>query len=29
MNVALRILEIVLPVIAIIVLGYALGRLWK
>ena len=29
MNVALRILEIILPVIAIIVLGYALGRLWK
>ena len=28
MNVALRILEIVVPVIAIIVLGYALGRLW-
>jgi malate permease and related proteins len=28
MNVALRILEIILPVIAIIVLGYALGRLW-
>ena len=29
MNIALRILEIVVPVIAIIVLGYALGRLWK
>lgn len=29
MNIALRILEIILPVIAIIVLGYALGRLWK
>ena len=29
MNVALRILEIVLPVLAIIVLGYVLGRLWK
>ena len=29
MNIALRILEIVLPVIAIIVLGYAIGRLWK
>lgn len=29
MNVAFRILEIILPVIAIIVLGYALGRLWK
>ncbi|MBC7710499.1 MAG: AEC family transporter [Rhizobacter sp.] len=28
MSVALRILEIVVPVIAIIVLGYALGRLW-
>ena len=28
MNVALRILEIVVPVIAIIMLGYALGRLW-
>ena len=29
MNIALRILEIVLPVLAIIVLGYVLGRLWK
>ena len=29
MNVAVRILEIVLPVLAIIVLGYVLGRLWK
>jgi malate permease and related proteins len=29
MNVALRILEIILPVIAIIILGYVLGRLWK
>lgn len=29
MSVALRILEIVLPVIAIIVLGYTLGRLWN
>ena len=29
MNIALRILEIVLPVLAIIMLGYVLGRLWK
>ena len=29
MNITLRILEIVLPVLAIIVLGYVLGRLWK
>ncbi len=29
MNIALRILEIVLPVIAIIVLGYGIGRLWN
>ena len=29
MNVAVRILEIVLPVLAILVLGYVLGRLWK
>ena len=29
MNIALRILEIVVPVIAIIVLGYVIGRLWK
>lgn len=29
MNIALRILEIVLPVLAIIVLGYILGRMWK
>lgn len=29
MNVALRILEIILPVIAIIILGYVLGRMWK
>jgi malate permease and related proteins len=29
MNIALRILEIILPVIAIIVLGYGIGRLWK
>ena len=29
MNVALRILEIVLPVLAIIVFGYVLGRAWK
>ncbi len=29
MNIALRILEIVVPVIAIIGLGYGLGRLWK
>jgi malate permease and related proteins len=28
-NVALRILEIVLPVLAIIVLGFVLGRVWK
>ena len=29
MNIALRILEIVLPVIGIIMLGYALGRWWN
>lgn len=29
MSIALRILEIILPVVAIIVLGYALGRLWQ
>ncbi len=29
MNIALRILEIVVPVIAIIVLGYGIGRVWK
>ncbi|MBL8311565.1 MAG: AEC family transporter [Burkholderiales bacterium] len=29
MNVALRILEIVLPVLAIILLGYGIGRLWR
>ena len=29
MNIALRILEIVVPVIAIIGLGYGIGRLWK
>ncbi|HPH69100.1 MAG TPA: AEC family transporter [Kofleriaceae bacterium] len=29
MNITLRILEIVLPVLAIIVLGYILGRMWK
>ena len=29
MNITLRILEIVLPVLAIIVLGYVLGRMWK
>lgn len=29
MNTALRIVEIVLPVLLIIVLGYALGRAWK
>ncbi len=29
MNVALRILEIILPVIAIIILGYVLGRMWR
>jgi malate permease and related proteins len=29
MNTALRIVEIVLPVMLIIALGYALGRLWK
>ena len=29
MNIALRILEIVLPVIAIIIMGYILGRMWK
>jgi len=29
MSVALRILEIILPVIAIIVLGYAIGRRWN
>lgn len=29
MNIALRILEIVLPVLAIIVMGYVIGRLWK
>lgn len=29
MNLALRILEIVLPVLAIIMLGYVLGRKWK
>ena len=29
MNIALRILEIIVPVIAIILLGYVLGRLWK
>ncbi len=29
MNIALRILEIILPVIAIIVIGYVIGRLWK
>jgi malate permease and related proteins len=29
MNLALRILEIVLPVLSIILLGYILGRMWK
>ena len=29
MNITLRILEIVLPVLAIIVFGYVLGRMWK
>ena len=29
MNLALRIVEIVLPVLAIILLGYSLGRLWR
>jgi predicted permease len=29
MNITLRILSIVLPVLAIIVLGYILGRMWK
>ncbi len=29
MNITLRILSIVLPVLAIIVLGYVLGRMWK
>jgi malate permease and related proteins len=29
MNLALRILEIVLPVLSIILLGYVLGRMWK
>ncbi len=29
MNIALRILEIVLPVLAIIAFGYFIGRLWK
>jgi malate permease and related proteins len=29
MTIALRILEIVLPVIAIILLGYGIGRVWK
>ena len=29
MSIALRILEIIVPVIAIIVLGYGIGRLWK
>ena len=29
MNITLRILEIVLPVLAIIVMGYIIGRLWK
>ena len=29
MNIALRILEIIVPVIAVIILGYLLGRLWK
>ena len=29
MNIALRILEIILPVIAIIVIGYFIGRLWN
>ena len=29
MNIALRILEIVLPVLAIIAFGYFIGRSWK
>jgi len=29
MNIALRIVEIVLPVLVIIVMGYAIGRLWN